>query len=388
MKTLLARRRVASPPTGLIAKIRQFTPNWFAVTMGTGIVFLVLNALPFDFSGRDSIAMTLWCIDIVLYLVFAVMFAARWILFPSTILPMLRHPLQSMFLGALPMGLVPIINGIVLFAGDRFGTQAYSLAHALWWFDAVLAVVVAVGVPYLAFTTQDHAADRLSAVLLLPIVAPEVAASSAATLAPHLDVQAARVLVGAGYMLWAISVPLAFGLLTIIFFRLLIHKLPARELAATGWLPLGPIGTGALGLLALGRVAPQLFDGSALAGTASFAQDFGLICALMLWGTGFWWLAIAILITARYCRNGLPFNLGWWGFTFPLGVYTLATFSLSRALGADVLLTVGVVFAMMLGAVWIVVLWKTLKGVVRGELFVAPCLSTSNRPLAKDGVVT
>jgi len=28
--------------------VRQFTPNWFAMTMGTGIVFLILLALPFQ----------------------------------------------------------------------------------------------------------------------------------------------------------------------------------------------------------------------------------------------------------------------------------------------------------------------------------------------------
>ncbi|WP_176091368.1 TDT family transporter [Burkholderia ambifaria] len=368
---------VSAPPSRsrLAGKVREFTPNWFAVTMGTGIVFLVLNALPFEFAGRQSAVITLWCIDIILYAVFAAMFIARWLCYPDTVVPMLRHPQQSMFLGALPMGLVPIINGIVIIAGERFGAQAYALAHALWWFDAGLAVVIAVGVPYLAFTAQDHAPERLSAVLLLPIVGPEVAASSAATLAPHLDAQAAQLVIGTGYVLWAISVPLAFSLLTIVFFRLLIHKQPARELAASCWLPLGPIGTGALGLLALGQVAPQAFYGTALAGTAVFAQYLGIIGALVLWGAGSWWLTVAILLTVRYCREGLPFNLGWWGFTFPLGVYSLATFALSRTLSSDMLLSTGVVLATLLGVVWLVVLWRTATGAARGELFFAPCLN-------------
>jgi hypothetical protein len=32
--------------------IRQFTPNWFAMTMGTGIVFLILLAAPVEIPGR------------------------------------------------------------------------------------------------------------------------------------------------------------------------------------------------------------------------------------------------------------------------------------------------------------------------------------------------
>lgn len=34
--------------------IRQFTPNWFAMTMGTGIVFLILLALPMSFRAATN----------------------------------------------------------------------------------------------------------------------------------------------------------------------------------------------------------------------------------------------------------------------------------------------------------------------------------------------
>ncbi|RQR47359.1 C4-dicarboxylate ABC transporter [Burkholderia sp. Bp9126] len=356
-------------------KIRQFTPNWFAMTMGNGIVFLVLAALPYPLRGKDVLAAALWGVDIIVYVAFALMFAARWICFPKTIRPMLQHPVQSMFLGALPMGLVPIINGTVIFAGKWFGNDAYAIAHAMWWFDAALALVVAIGVPYLAFTSQSHAPERLSAVLLLPIVAPEVAASSAAVIAPHLEVHAAQTLIGVGYALWAVSVPLAFLLLAIICLRLVIHKLPPRELGASSWLPLGPVATGALGLLALGQAAPAAFAGTKLASAATFAHHFGIVGAALLWGAGVWWLIIAILFTIRYCREGLPFNLGWWGFTFPLGVYALATLALSRSVTFDSLTVIGMTLVVLLGLVWIVVLGKTVIGATRGELLHAPCLA-------------
>ncbi|MGF6851251.1 TDT family transporter [Paraburkholderia sp. CI3] len=359
-------------------KIRQFTPNWFAMTMGNGIVFLVLAALPVHFSGQRAISASLWGVDIVLYAIFAAMFAARWICFPETIKPLLHHPLQSMFLGALPMGLAPIINGIVLFAGQRFGAGAYTLAYVLWCFDAVLAVVVAIGVPYLIFTEQIHAFERLTAVLLLPIVAPEVAASSAATLAPHLAAETARVVIGAGYVLWAISVPLAFSVLTIVFFRLVIHKLPHRDLGPSSWLTLGPIGTGALGLLTLGQAAPGAFAGTSLASVALLARDLGVIGSLLLWGVGLWWLAAAILFTLRYRREGLPFNLGWWAFTFPLGVYAVATLSLYRVTGFGVFAATGTMLAALLIGLWTLVLSKTLRGLVRGHMFHAPCLAASH----------
>jgi tellurite resistance protein TehA-like permease len=61
----------------------------------------------------------------------------------------------------------------------------------------------------------------------------------------------------------------------------------------------------------------------------------------MLWGYGAWWLLLAVIKTARYLRRGMPFNLGCWGFTFPLGVYCLAALALGRATGLSFFSVVG-----------------------------------------------
>ncbi|WP_322013877.1 TDT family transporter [Paraburkholderia sp. J12] len=368
-------RRTGHRVPASLERIRQFTPNWFAVTMGTGVVYLVLNALPGVSPVKTAIAEWLWCIDIGLYALFLAMFIGRFVLFSETIKPLLHHPLQSMFLGALPMGLAPIVNGIVAFAGPHYGQSAYSVALGLWGFDAALSLAVAIGVPYLIFTTQEHSIEKLTAALLLPIVAPEVAAASAALLAPHLPAQTAQFVVGSGYVLWAISVPLAFSILTIVLLRLVVHKLPHRELGVTSWLTLGPIGTGALGLITLGDAAVKAFAGTALQPVAAVAQSFGVLGALLLWGAGLWWLACALLFMWRYRREGLPFNLGWWGFTFPVGVYTLATFNLARVTGFHGFTHVGVVLAVMLGTLWLTVLIRTIRGLMFERLFHAPCLA-------------
>jgi len=73
----------------------------------------------------------------------------------------------------------------------------------------------------------------MTAIWLLPIVAAEVA--SAGLLLPHLaDPQAALRLLVLGYALWAFSVPLALSILVILVLRLVLHKLPHRDMAASG----------------------------------------------------------------------------------------------------------------------------------------------------------
>ncbi len=48
--------------------IRQFTPNWFAATMGTGILSLSLAQFPWPFPGLRQVAEGLWMLNIVLFL--------------------------------------------------------------------------------------------------------------------------------------------------------------------------------------------------------------------------------------------------------------------------------------------------------------------------------
>ena len=356
------------------AFVRHFTPNWFAMTMGTGVLALVIAHLPWALPGQMILAEVLWLFGVALFALFALLFLTRVLLHRDTLWPMLLHPVQSMFLGAIPMGLAVLISGLVQFGPARWGDGVYALAHALWWLDAAMALGSALLVPYLMFTRQSHALEKMTAVWLLPIVAPEVAAGAAGALAPHLDPAAARLVLVVGFILWGMSLALAFSLITLVMLRLALHKLPDTDFAATSWLPLGPLATGCLGLLTMGQAAPAAFTGTPLAAAAELAHGIGLVGGLALWGAGLWWLVIATLFTRHYIRDNMAFHLGWWGFTFPLGVFALATLELLRLTELSFFALVGLVLSVQLAAIWLLVLQRTLRGVWHGELFQAPCL--------------
>lgn len=230
-------RKPLSGVTSPAELARQFTPNWFATTMGTGILYIIMLMSPVQLPHQRQVAEILWISDTGFYLLFVGLLLARLSFFPETIGPLLRHPVQSMFLGAIPMGLIPIINANLTFGPDLFGPdRAVLLSHVLWWFDAALAVGVAWLVPFFMFTHQIYAAEQITPVWLLPIVGPEVTAASGGLLAPHLGAGAAQLMVATGYVLWAVSVPLAFSIITIVFLRLALHKLPQKGMAASMWL--------------------------------------------------------------------------------------------------------------------------------------------------------
>ena len=152
-------------------------------------------------------------------------------------------------------------------------------------------------------------------------------------------------------VLWAFSVPMAFLLLGTLFVRLALHKLPPHELAISTWITLGTLGTGIMGLMLVAKDAHLAFPAWApsIAGAATLAS-------VILWGLGLWWLVHSFLITGYYLwTKTLRFNLGWWGLTFPLGVFAGGTNLLYLALGTSVFRWASWAFFVLLAIFWILV---------------------------------
>ena len=295
--------------------IRQFTPNWFTVTMGTGVAALVLAELPFAHGALWQIGAAVWQFNIGLFAVFSVLYALRWLLYPDEARQIFSHPAMSLFLGAIPMGLATILNGLLKFGAVLYGDIAVQIAQLLWYADAALALLIAWCVPFFMYSRQQHELKSMTAVWLLP----------------------------------------------------------PKEMAISSWLALGPVGTGALALLALGQHAPQVLAAIRLQALGELFQHAGIFAALLLLGFGLWWLGIAVLSTLSQLK-GLPFNLGWWGLTFPLGVFTLAILNLGQQLQIGFFCSAAYALGAVLIGLWLMVAYQTAKGCYRGSLFFSPCL--------------
>lgn len=357
--------------------IRQFTPNWFTVSMGTGVVALIVSEFPMIKALTWQLGTGLWYFNILLFVLFSVLYGLRWAFYLHEAKQIFQHPSMSLFLGTIPMALATILNGFLKYGQPIYGDTAVQIAQTLWYADVVLALLVAWAVPFAMYRHQEHALQQMTAVWLLPIVACEVAASSGGLLLGHLaaDTHAVAILLGS-YVLWGVSVLPAFAILTILMLRLVLHKLPEKELAVSSWLALGPIGTAALALLVLGHQAPTLMASLGLAQLGQLFHQAGILASLILLGFGLWWLGIAVLTTLHHAKQDLPFNLGWWGLTFPLGVYTLAILNLAQQLNLAFLYAVGYAFAAILMLLWSLVATKTAHGFYQGHLFFSPCLKT------------
>ncbi|QCO20814.1 C4-dicarboxylate ABC transporter [Acinetobacter cumulans] len=362
--------------TRLETMIRQFTPNWFTVCMGTGVVALIVSEFPIFQAFTWSFGAMLWHLNMLLFVLFSALYVLRWLYYPVEAKQIFKHPMMCLFLGAIPMALATILNGFLKYGQPIYGESALVWAELLWYVDVVLAVAIAWLVPFVMYQRQQHELKSMTAVWLLPIVACEVAATSGGLLLGHLVVTEHAVgILLASYVLLGMSVLPAFAILTILMLRLALHQLPAKELAISNWLALGPIGTGAFALLVLGAQAPSVLASIGLAHVGQILHGAGIVGSLILLGFGLWWLGLAILTTLHH-RRVLPFNLGWWALTFPLGVYSFAILNLAEQLQMAWIYGFAYGLSTALLVLWLWVAGKTAHGFYHGHLFFSPCLKS------------
>ncbi|KAK8090886.1 C4-dicarboxylate transporter/malic acid transport protein [Apiospora phragmitis] len=222
--------------------VQNFTPSWFTVTMGTGIVSIFLHNLPYNTAWIRWISVGFFALNVLLMIAFTTISVARYVLYPQIWCVMIQHPTQSVFLGTFPMGLA-MTRKLLSHGGDK---------------GAVMAAAA-----------QDY------------------------------DTTYAE----------------------------------------------------PLGLL---------------------IEGLGACIALIMWGIGLIWLAYAVISIAA-TRN-FPFNMGWWGFTFPLGVWVACTTELGSVLHSTFFDVTAMIGSGCIFLLWLVVAACTTKQAISGEMFFAPCL--------------
>ncbi|KIM99190.1 hypothetical protein OIDMADRAFT_201827 [Oidiodendron maius Zn] len=345
--------------------------------MGTGIVSTLLHNLPYNGIWLYWISVVIFALNVFLFCVFLLISILRYAIYPEIWVVMIRHPAQSLFLGTFPMGLATIINMIVFVCVPAWGTWAVYLAWGLWWFDAAVSIFTCFYLPFMIMYVHKTELSGMTAAWLLPIVAPIVAAASGGVVAESLpNPQHVLWTVIVSYVLWGTGVPLAMVVLVVYFQRLTMHKLPPREVIVSVFLPLGPLGQGGFALMQLGKVALTTFPVTdTLVVPSGHAGEIlyvvGWMMALIMWGFGLVWLFFAL---ASITRSRFPFNMGWWGFTFPLGVFTVSTTTLGKELPSRFFSVLGTVFSVMVTLLWIVVATGTVQKAIYGNLIFAPCL--------------
>ncbi|KAG2230721.1 voltage-dependent anion channel [Thamnidium elegans] len=354
--------------------IRHFTPSWFSVNMGTGILSILLYTFPFQFYGLPTIALVLYISNAVIFSIFFIITCLRYIMFPSIFQLMMKHSAQSLFIGTLPMGLTTITNFTILAISGKY-EWGMNLAFVLWCIQFVFTMFSCIAVPFYIIVHHNHQLESMNGTWLLPIVPAVVTGASGGLLANHIDEHRGFIVLIISYITMGMGLCLALSIISIYFYRLAVHNLPPKEVIISSFLPLGPLGQGAFGMIQLGSASQRLLGDKYIMGLGNTAYGVGFLASLILWGYGVWYLCVAVFSVGITVKQRIPFNMGWWGLTFPLGVFTSATVAIGGVLDSMFFLVLGAILTCILVVIWLSVMAKTLQGVFSGEMFYAPCLT-------------
>ncbi|KIH93028.1 C4-dicarboxylate transporter/malic acid transport protein [Sporothrix brasiliensis 5110] len=370
--------------------VRNFTPSWFSVCMGTGVVAILLHNLPYNAHGVWYLSVAVFCLNILLFITFSLITITRYVVYPEIWNVMIKHPSQSLFLGCIPMAFSTIVTMMALVC-TTWGNWAIYLIWAFWWVDVFGSCACSLIIPFVIIHHHRNQLSHMTAALLLPVVPVIVAAASGSVIAealPNRSHQLTTLVLS--YIIWGLGETFSFFIMTVYFLRLQIHDLPPREVIVSVFLPIGPLGQGGFAIQQLGKLAMQVlpatgaFNGAIPDGTSPNALDatalygptvlymIGILAGFFLWGAALGWLAFAII--SIMTTKSFPFNMGWWGFVFPLGVFTSCTGVLAVELSSTFFKVITMIFSALVFCLWILVAVKTTIMVYRGNMFYAPCL--------------
>jgi C4-dicarboxylate transporter/malic acid transport protein len=309
-----------------------YGPNWYAAVMGTGIVAVALDGLPVAVPGGDGIALAFWIAATLLLVVVTAVMLACWRTERTIFRRQYDDPVMSHFYGAPAMGLMTVGAGAVA-VGHRVigGSAAVGLDAALWSAGTLLGLWTAVAVPFRAITEHDVADDSATGGWLMPVVPPMVSATTGAALVPHLPAgQSQESLLLVCYAFFGLTVIVGLLVLNQLWQRMVRHGALAPSTAPTVWIVLGFLGQSTTAVHQLGALAPAVVPGYGHA-LAMLSICYGV----PVWGFTVLWIALAVALTVRQVRAGMPFAPTWWSFTFPVGTVATGTSALAAATGLD-----------------------------------------------------
>jgi C4-dicarboxylate transporter/malic acid transport protein len=364
-------------------RLESLHPGWYASVMGTAIVGIVAYQNPGQVAGvagaLHAAGVAMVSLAAVLGVVVGIPYVGRWVRYREAARRDFANPLLGALYATFPAGLLVLAVGIATVAPSVLpvGT-ALTVVGVLAAAGTLLAMVVSVAFAVVLFQGSGVEPEAVNGAWFIPPVVMIIAPLALVPFASTASGDGLALLLAAGYGAWGLGMLLFLLVASLLYARLVFRPLPGAPLAPSLWIALGPIGVGGLVLVRLAQVGTPVWADAAPAVIAA-----SVIGATALWGFGLWWLAVAAVLLAGYRRRGpVPYGIGWWAFTFPLGAFTALTVALARSWHSGVIELVGLLLFIGLVGVWLIVAAGTLRAVRSGAAW-APASPPSAQPGAR-----
>jgi tellurite resistance protein TehA-like permease len=298
--------------------VSHLAPSAFAAVMATGIVSVAAAAvgLPIVSDGLFGVAAAL-----------AVTLTAAYVL---RLFTAVRSVAQDLGNPSIMFGYFTLVAGFgVLGARCALG-GFWDLGAALGLAALLIWIFLVYFLPAVLMVHLDRSgADSVNGTWLLAAVGTEALSVLAAILWGHFRDVPGLALAGVGW--WGLGALLYLFIMAAVMRRLFFSRLEPKDLTAPYWINMGGV--------AITTLAGSLWASIAHPNLLLLSIRPALIgMTLALWAFGTWW--IPLLIIAGFWKHvaervPLRYDPALWSLVFPLGMYCVATYHLSRLPGFE-----------------------------------------------------
>ncbi|MGH7181623.1 MAG: tellurite resistance/C4-dicarboxylate transporter family protein [Nitrospiraceae bacterium] len=322
--------------------VRNLSPAYFALVMATGIM-----AIAAHLNGLRSLALVLFGTAMLAYVVLWLLTLARLYWFRGFLLADLTSHARGAGFLTMVAGTCLLGNQFILLAGNVLTALVLWCLGGMLWLCLLYAWLSAC----IIGEAKPSLENGLNGTWLLMIVSTESLAILGTLLASYVaSWQTTILFVSLG--LFLLGGLLYIVIVVLVLYRLLFVPLSAESLSPLYWIDMG---AEAIATLAGVTLIFHASDWDLLQELLPFLKGF----TLLFWVMATWWIPLLCLLGAwrhLYKKTPLRYTSQYWSVVFPLGMYTVCTFQLSKVFDVPLLVLIPRVFFYLALGAWIAAL--------------------------------